>query len=345
MKFFRYLPHYLRKKFKEKIIVIESDDWGMERAMSKDSISILKKKHSEEKLTRWTYDALETKEDIELLFGLLESFKNEFEYPPVITANFITHNIDYSSSDEMKFIPISSGFNSYSEDVRNLYKYGIENKFIYPQLHGFSHFNLSELSKYFYTQEGKEAFENKFFTGNSTIRGKLKFLNGELSNENKEIKIKESVEELYNLFKIRSETIIPPNFILDRRFIEGLKHNGIKMVQSSNRMVESDGSRYRFPFFRKRNGIVWSVRNARLDPHKDYGFYYGECIKDIGKAFENKLPAIIDLHRVNISGKFTPEYRDKTLAELKNLFDTIKKKWPDVKFLNSSELNKLIWQH
>ncbi|MFZ1321209.1 MAG: hypothetical protein WAT71_06595 [Ignavibacteria bacterium] len=344
VKFFRYLPHYLRKKFKEKIIVIESDDWGLERAMNINSINFLKNKYTGDKFTRWTFDALETKEDIELLYGVLGSFKNKFEYPPVITANFITHNVNYNSSDELKFIPISMGFNKDSEDVRELYKWGIQNKFIYPQLHGFSHYNLSELSKYYYTNEGQEAFENKYFTGNSTLKGKLKFLNGELSDENKDIKIKESVDEFYKLFQIKSESIIPPTFILDRKNINILKNNFIKMIQSSNRLVQSDGSRYSFPYFRIRNGLVWSVRNARLDPHIDYGFYHDECMSDIGKAFNNKLPAIIDFHRVNISGKFTPSYRDKSLSEMKKLFDGIYKKWPDVKFLTSSDLNKLIWQ-
>ncbi|HQY20137.1 MAG TPA: hypothetical protein PLX80_04740 [Ignavibacteria bacterium] len=344
IKFLRYLPHYLRKKFKEKIIVIESDDWGLERAMNIDSINFLKKKYSEEKFTRWTFDALETNEDIELLYEVLGSFKSNFEYPPVITANFVTHNVDYDSSDDLKFIPISKGFNKDSEDVRELYKCGIENNFIYPQLHGFSHYNLSELTKYFYTKEGQEAFENSFFTGSTTIKGNLKFLTGELCFMNKDTKIKESIDELCKIFNVESETIIPPNYILSKQNIDDLKNNGIKMIQSSNRLVQSDGSRYSFPYFRIRNGLVWSVRNARLDPHIDYGFYHDECINDIGKAFDNKLPAIIDFHRVNFSGKFTPLYRDKTLSEMKKLFECVYKKWPDVKFLNSSDLNKLIWQ-
>ncbi|MBS1517270.1 MAG: hypothetical protein JSS91_04210 [Bacteroidetes bacterium] len=340
----RFLPHYLRKKFNQKLIVIESDDWGLERAIEVKSFDYLRKKYSDEKFTRWTCDALETVEDLDLIFDLLGNYRDKFEFPPVITANFITHNIDYSSADKLKFIPLSSGFNNGSEDTRKKYSEGIKKKYIHPQLHGFSHFNLSELGKYFYTDEARESLANGFATARSTIRGNMKFLQGELSISNEQNRINESADEFQKAFGFRSDTIIPPTFIMDASLINELKECGISMLQSSNRLLNSYGKRYSVPYFRKRKGMVWSVRNARLDPHKDYGFYSDECFDQIGKAFDNKLPAVIDMHRVNISGKYAPEYRNKTLSELRKLFDRIHRTWKDVKFLNSSELNNLIWQ-
>ena len=50
------------------------------------------------------------------------------------------------------------------------------------------------------------------------------------------------------------------------------------------------------------------------------------------------MPAIIDFHRVNISGKYNPRYRDITLKELSKMFDLISKNWPDAKFISTSEL-------
>ncbi|MBK9332899.1 MAG: hypothetical protein IPM96_10980 [Ignavibacteria bacterium] len=340
----RYLPHYLRKRFDQKIIVIESDDWGLERALENSSIDFFKKKFGAVKFSRWTLDALETKEDMEMLFDLMESYKNKSLHPPVITANFITHNIKHSSESELKFIPISEGFNRGSEDVREIYKTGIQKKYIFPQLHGYSHYNLTKLNEYFYTDEGIEFYANGFLTGRSTIKGNMKFLQGELSHENKDLKIEESCDEFLRMFGFKSDTVIPPTYILDNEASERLKQCGITMLQSSNRLLKSDGSRYTVPYFRRKNGFVWSVRNARLDPHEDYGFNSDQCIADIGKSFNNRLPAIIDFHRVNISGRYAPAYRDKTLSELKKLFDKIYVQWPEVKFLNSSVLNKIIWQ-
>jgi hypothetical protein len=335
----------LRKKFKDKFIIIESDDWGLERALTFESISWMKKRFGEMHFSRWALDSLETSEDLNLLFDLLESYKSKFEFPPVITANFITHNINYTESDNLNLIPISKGFNRESEDVRNLYKKGIENKYIFPQLHGYCHYNLVELKKYFFTDEGREAFEKKFLLARSTMRGSLSFLHGELSKNNlSDFTIKESVAEFRNLFGFSSQSIIPPTFILDLELLGILKQNNIKLIQSANRLTSSDKKKYYLPLFKKKNGIYWSARNGRLDPHADYNFNYEQCLNSIIQGFENKSPAIIDFHRANFAGKFAPEYRDRTLTELKKLFDSIYNKWPDAKFIHTQQLIDMLWQ-
>lgn len=342
---FKHLPHLLRKKFDEKYIIIESDDWGLERALNKDSVKWMERKYGLEKLSRWSYDSLESREDLNGLYEILEKYKTKFEFPPVITANFITHNVNYSSKEDLDFMPLKQGFNKQSEDVRDLYKKGINNNYIFPQLHGYSHYDVTELAKFFKTDEGKESFNKDFFTARSTTRGNLKFCHGELSNLNgSDDKIKEAAEAFKNFFGFYSSSIIPPTFILDRQFINSLKANNITMIQSSNRLVTSDNKRFSYPNFQKRKGIYWSVRNARLDPHPDYKFYYQQCLESIGRAFVNETPAVIDFHRVNISGRYAPEYRDRTFKELKLLLNSIHDKWPEARFIHSQKLNEILWQ-
>jgi len=342
---YKYLPFFLRKKFSEKFIIIESDDWGLERALTVESINWMKKKFGEDKFSRWTLDSLETSDDINRLFDLMESYKNKFECPPVITANFITHNVDHSSKDKLNFIPISNGFNKDSEDNRELYKKGIENKYIFPQLHGYSHYNIDELKKYFSCDEGIEALNNNFFVARSTIKGYLAFLQGEFSEKNSHSgKIKEASEVFNILFGFIPGSVIPPTFIFDIELAKSLRDNKITLIQSSNRLVTTNKKRYSFPYFQKRKGLYWSIRNARLDPHPEYNFYHEQCVNSIGKAFENKCPAVIDFHRVNFAGKFAPKYRDRTLKELKLLFDNIHDRWPDAKFIHSQKLNDILWR-
>ena len=342
---FKYLPHILRKKFNEKYIIIESDDWGLERAPSADSIKWLKKKYGSEKLSRWSFDSLETDEDLSVLYEVLEKHKSGFEYPPVITANFITHNIDYSNKNELKFISLSNGFGNADKKIKILYDTGIENKFIFPQLHGFSHYNITSLEKYFLSDEGKEAFSENYFTAVSTIKGSFKFLQGELSNSNKElVKIKAGADEFRNYFGFNSATIIPPTFIFDPGVTNILKMIDLKLIQSSNRLVTSENRRIRFPYFQKRKGMYWSVRNCRLDPHEDYNFFHGQCIDSMRNAFENQIPAVIDFHRVNFAGTFAPEYRERSLRELDLLLSETKKRWPEAKFIHTQKLNEILWQ-
>lgn len=344
LKIFEYFPYYLRKKFDEKYIVIESDDWGLERGLTEDSIRSLEKKYGRDKLSRWSYDSLETTEDLNELYELLENYKSKFELPPVITANFITHNIDYTNKEELSFIPISKGFNTGDSELLRSYKTGIESKFIFPQLHGYSHYNISELKKYFETENGREAFNEKYFLGESTVKGRLKLFQGELSIDNPEsFRLKEASDVFYETFGFRSKTLIPPTFILDYELLKMVKENGITLVQSSNRLLTSDNKKFRFPYFQKRKGMFWSVRRARLDPHEDYRFYHDQCMASVENAFDSRMPAIIDFHRVNFAGRYAPEYRNKTIKELKLLFNSIYKKWPEAKFIHSQNLNDILW--
>lgn len=341
----KHLPHFLRNKLTQKYIIIESDDWGLERALMNESIEWMKNKYTAEKLSRWSYDSLETCEDLDKLYGVLIKYKNKFEMPPVITANFITHNVDYASADTLKFRSLSDGFNNSDDDLKKKYTEGIEHGLIFPQLHGYSHYNLSESVKYFNTPEGRESFENKFFYAKTTIKGNLKFLHGEFGAGNlKHNYLNIAAEEFKKYFGFYSSTLIPPTFIFDREYIDELKKNNIGMIQSSNRLVTSEGERYRFPYLQNRKGIFWSVRNARLDPHSSYGFDHKQCVDSVGKAFQYNLPAVIDFHRVNFAGRFAPGYRADTLKELDLLFENIQLKWPDSKFINSQNLNEILWQ-
>ena len=344
-----YSPYFLRKRFREKYIIIESDDWGLERALTFDTIQWMKKKYGEENFSRWTLDSLETSEDLNLLFDLLEKYKNNFENPPVITANFITHNIDYSNPDRLKFIPLSKGFNPETEDVRNLYMDGIKKGYIFPQLHGYSHYNNSYLAEYFNSPEGREAFNEKFFVAKSTIKSKIKTYiiepHGEMSNKNLNMGlIGDANNEFKNFFGFKSKTFIPATFIFDLEYLKVVTEAGIRLLQGTNRFITSECIKYDFPYFRKRHGLFMSVRNSRLDPHKDYNLNHEQCLDSIGKAMDNKIPAVIDFHRVNFAGKFDKKSRDTTLKELKLLFDKIFIKWPGVKFIHAQMLYEILNQ-
>jgi len=314
----------------------------MAHSISIEGIDYLKRQYGSEKFTRWTTDSLETVEDISLLFDLISKFKDHFEYPPVLTANFITHNINYNNSDSLSFIPLSEYLKEEPELIAK-YKEGIKKKIFHPQLHGYCHYDLSKLNSFYCSDEGKELFKIGFLTGKSTIRGNLRQLRSEFSQNNVEIekKLKYAVEEFNNLFNYYPQSIIPPHFILDKQYFKILGNHGIQAIQASNRLIDSKGKRYRKIYFRNKNGFLWVPRNARLDPHPDYKYFSESCISDIASAFNSYIPAVIDFHRVNISGKYNREYRNKSLEELNKVLLHVSKHWPDVKFINTQELLNL----
>ena len=178
LKLYKYLPYLLRKRFNKKYIIIESDDWGMSQNTSYSGIEFLEKNFGREKFTRWTTDSLETCEDLNLLFGILNKYKTSFVKPPVITANFITHNIDYNIDNNLSFVSLS---NSIDNSLKELYQRGIAGKILCPQLHGYCHYNTKKLELFFHSSEGKKLFNIGFLGGKSTLRGNLSEFRSEFS--------------------------------------------------------------------------------------------------------------------------------------------------------------------
>ena len=345
LNFYKYLPYVLRRKFNNKYIVIESDDWGMMGSRSNEAIDYLGKKYGKDNFSRWTTDAIETTSDLELLYDLLYKYKDSFKSPPIITTNFITHNIDYTNDSKLNFQPLSE-YLIHNNELRKMYDKGIVNNYIYPQLHGYSHYNFDNLNKYFNNENSKNLFNLGFLTGKSTIKTISNSFKGELIQQNKDVErnLRLAVNEFSNLFGFKPKTIIPPHFILDLNLLNIVRSHGIQCIQACNRLIRFDRTRIRKIFFRKQNGLYWFPRNARLDPHDHYNYFADQCLTSIKKAFQSRIPAIIDFHRVNISGKYNSSYRDRTLKELNFILQTVEKQWPDAQFITTDELLRKICQ-
>ena len=66
------------------------------------------------------------------------------------------------------------------------------------------------------------------------------------------------------------------------------------------------------------------------------------CLKEIKTAFTWRKPAIIASHRVNFIGYINPDNREQNLKLLVELLRKIVKKWPEVEFMTSDQLGKLM---
>jgi hypothetical protein len=329
------------KKTNAKIVIIESDDWGMQRAMDEEALTHVEKKYGAANFTRWTTDALETTEDIDLLCNLLADYAQSFQSQPVITANFITHNIDYASTDTCQFKSIAT----HHTQLKSKYQSAITNGHLYAELHGYSHFQHNQLLHYFASANGKADFANRFFFAKTTIKNQLLFLRGEFAKTNSFAKenLLQAVQVFKNVFGYSPKTLIAPNFIFDEIFFDTIKNQSIHTLQSANRCVNAKDAKLIVAPFGFTENLFFSARNCRLDPHPNYNFFADQCIAAIEKCFAAHVPAVIDCHRVNFSGRFTPAYRNTSINELKKVLDHLAAKHPDTLFLNSAQLKEQLW--
>ena len=89
--------------------------------------------------------------------------------------------------------------------------------------------------------------------------------------------------------------------------------------------------------------MVFRRRTCTFETYKgNHVDHINECLKEIDIAFRWGKPAVINSHRINFTSRITTKLRDKTLSDLEVLIIKILKKWPDVEFVNSSELTNHI---
>ena len=134
--FHKLLNNHLGWKTNKKIVVFESDDWGMTRMPSKEAYKeLLKKGYDVDKCPYNKYDGLESNEDLQQLMEVLLSVKDFNGNPAKFTMNNIVANPDFdkirdSGFEKYYYESFDQTLKKYSntDNVMQLYKDGLEKK-------------------------------------------------------------------------------------------------------------------------------------------------------------------------------------------------------------------------
>ena len=150
-----------------------------------------------------------------------------------------------------------------------------------------------------------------------------------------------------DIFDFKSESFIANNFVWSRELEKTLADMGVRLIQGMKyqklpRLNDKPSKLVRHYTGKiNKHNQIYSVRNCSFEPSID-GLGYEKTIKEIGNAFFWKQPAIISSHRVNFIGVLDERNQQKNLIEFKNLLETIMRKWPDVEFMHTMSLEKII---
>jgi hypothetical protein len=350
-----------------KIIVIESDDWGSIRMPSiKVYNDLLSRGYPVDILPYLRYDALESNTDLESLFEVLSRIKDKNGNNPIITANTIMTNPDF---DKIR----DSGFRHYFYElfietlkrypehdcVYDLYKKGIRQKIFYPQLHGLEHLNVNRWMKAIQDEKSnaRVAFDNGFFDlsiSHTTITTDS-FVDALNPSNAKELveqgdRLKLASELFYRTFGYRSVTFIAPCKIWRPELENNFRDIGIKNIQSgSYQLIPEFGKlniyKKKLHYTGERNKFSqsYTVRNCFFEPSSnEKKDVINTCLKQIETAFKNQKPAIISSHRLNYIGYLDINNRNRNLDLLGNLLSKIQNIWPEIEFLTSEDLTRII---
>lgn len=345
-----------------KIVVIESDDWGSIRMPNRKTLEHLSQKgFAVEKCGYLMNDALESNDDLTVLFEFLEKRSNT----PIITANFLTANPDFEKIEESNF---EEYFSESLEDtliqypnhsqVKDLWIEGNLNKYFVSQLHGREHLNVSQwmMDLRNGNKETLEAFNHKLFgISDNVVKVRRKSYQEAfgIKNNNFIVDYNKILSEAYfdfeRLFGFKSKTFIAPNYTWGEDVEEITAKLGVTHLQGivSQRIPSEKENRIilKRNYLGKQNkfGQKYLVRNVSFEPFSDRNKdWVTSALKDIKNAFFWNKPAIISMHRVNFVGGINPSNRESNLILFNKLLNKIDEHWPNVEYLSSNELAKLI---
>jgi len=355
-------------KTNRKIIVIESDDWGMIRTSSIIAQKELIKKGY--KVSQCPYnknDRLESDEDIEALGEVLLSVKDSLGNPAKFTINNVVANPDFKKINDDAFKnyyyqPFTETLKNQedSQNVIRLFKEGVSHGIFQPQLHGREHINIRLWLQRLQQGDSKaiDAFQHKMFTvhhsgsisgrrdnldafGNLTLRGDS-FDYGKI--------VKEAQQIFSNTWGFKSKSFIAPCYVWHPSLEKLLNNEGIKYIQGTHvQRIPIDNTsfhikgRYHYTGQKNKLGQYYMIRNCFFEPTESGSDYAMEkTIKEIQLSFFYKKPAIISSHRVNYIGTLNPDNRKLNLKLLDKLLHEIIRRWPEVEFMSTDELGELI---
>lgn len=345
---------------KRHIVVFESDDWGSIRMPSVEAYERLKSKGV--RFGSYGYDAYDTiasPEDLQVLFEVCESVKDSKGRPAIITANCVMANPDFerirqSDFNDYYYEPITATMSRYYPiaDLVSLWKEGLAANVFKPQLHGREHVNaqmwLNSLKK---DHKGaRDAFDEGVFSilvskeEDPRVKNTTAFKY--LSEKEKpfyEKAISDAVRLFKELLGYAPQSFIAPAFCWDSDIEIELAKEGIKTIQGIAMHFEKGKRQFRKIGQKTPAGLINLVRNASWEPTQDCGKdVNGICLMQIEAAFRWNKPAAISAHRLNFIGALHKENREQNIMLFKELLTAIVKRWPDVEFMSSDELGKLI---
>lgn len=362
----KYLINSFGPILKKRIVVIESDDWGSSRMRSKrDRDELIAKNFKIRNCAYNNFDRFESNKDVEGLLDVLTSVRDANGNPAKFTINNIVANPDYGKIADAKFTEYH--YESFletkkryknSDKINQVYTQGVEGNVFKPQFHGREHVNINTWMAALQANEGwpREIFEREMFTvyksGNNS--GRSSFLNafgsGDITDlDHYAMIIKTGLNLFREIWKTNSLTFIAPTYEWPT-FLEPILHSeGIRFLQGTHiqRRPSPDGLRFskKWNFLGKKsvNEQTYLTRNAFFEPTSATNYdAVDRCLKEVDIAFKMRKPAIICSHRVNYIGSIEPTNRDANLLGLKSLLTKILKAYPDVEFMFSDDLGKLI---
>jgi hypothetical protein len=346
----RKLHYWADWRCLEPVVVFESDDWGMERRACADFIRTFAAPGD------WADEELETSDDLARLYKVLERHCDPNGRAASFTANFVVANPDFESIARDQFTHYYDTPIGQKDELKQHWIEGYQRRVFFPQYHGRSHFWpdawLRDL------RDGipgaQRMFERRYHGGLSLVQGEDWRYHSEYTywptgeeRTNDELRtwLVGGLEFFHQVFGFFPRSTIATHYILTPAMADAWRLAGGEFVQGTNyRIMRGAGGRFRSLSHtlgeRFADGLLLLGRNVKFDPRPQraqHGVKF--AFRQIKRCFESHVPALIDTHRINFTGR----WRDQSIGALDSLLCALRPYRP--RFLTTVELGEAIAQN
>jgi hypothetical protein len=310
------------------------------------------------------YDTLETRQDLEALFEVLESVRDGKGQPAVFTPYALAANPDFAAirEDGTQYHPepVTRTFQRLAaeqphayEGAWALWQEGMARGLVRPQCHGREHLNVA-LFEHKLRQRAPDLLANLEHDSLAGITSDpampaVEFTHAFGLHDRAELaRHREILADTFDAFKqvwgYRSTTFTPPALLLHPDLQEELVQYGVESIDKPLRCSRplGDGAYKReinHSGRQRGQNHTTVVRNVVFEPGKDMGFeLVSRALEQMQAAFFFGRPAIISSHRVNFCGHIDERYRKNGLDALSRLLAGIVQRWPEVEFVSVDRL-------
>jgi hypothetical protein len=357
----KHLINLRGKNVNDKIVIIESDDWGSIRIPNQNCQNHLVSGGLIDLKNNFSaFDCLESGSDLLALYAVLGQHKDRLGNSPIFTANMVMQNPDFDKIQNNHFNkfysePFFETYRSYYPEEKTFDKLmqGIETGVIFPQFHADVHLNFIKWLKLLQNNDQRfmTAFQMRCFAiddvGTDNLRNNLMATYDYFSSDELDV-IRESIDTGLTIFKdtfgFNSRTTIAPCYVWNAHIEKKFKEHNVEAFQSSyvQKFNIPEKSKHKNIWKiggnQNQNGQLNFVRNVLFEPSVKGVNWVDKSLESVKIAFAWKKPAILSTHRVNYVSGLSISNRENSLDQLNNLLLEILRRYPEVIFLSSPQL-------
>ena len=346
---------------REKIVVIESDDWGGIRTASREAYDRLVDAGYPMARSHHSLDALETGRDLDLLFEVLDGVRDARGRPACMTANLIVANPDFerirdAAFERYEWEPATATLarRDACRGVMARRADGLKRALFVPQLHAREHVCWWRWMEAL--RAGSAEARLTFDLGmcgvpHAVSREHQSFYvpvyapDEELAEH--AVDLQAMVADAVRLFAeqcgYRALSVTAPLYHWTRRTERAWWREGIRYIQGATFQHLGRGRRRTHRLGQRSPAGCWYlIRNCAFEPLPQGPDACDRALAEVARAFRFHKPAVIGSHRYNYIGSIDPDGRDRSLRALASLLKAVRERWPEVCFLSSPELGAMI---